>query len=173
MAAQKLAEKKQIETTRVVEPEERVSTIMMIAGLSGILGSKIAHNLEHVDKLIADPIGQLLLYGIVILRRAHSGYCMRLWYARQKHVEHFIARRDKPRINFGYGLLHRLTLRDGDHQKLPKPDSLGFLPDWAWSFTYPNNVLSAGDPIPLRRQILLRAFGSGLSNANLRNCNVW
>lgn len=30
----------------------------------------------------------------------------------------------------------------------PKPDWLSFLPDWAWAYNYPNNVLSEGIPIP-------------------------
>ena len=155
LAAQKLAEKKQTETTRVVEPEERVSTIMMIAGLTGILGSKIAHNLEHVDKLIEDPIGQLLaftglsFYGGLILGTA----CV-LWYARQKNMSSIrLLDATSPALILAYGV-GRIGCQlsgDGDwgiENTAPKPDSLSFLPDWAWSFTYPNNVLSAGDPIP-------------------------
>ena len=29
----------------------------------------------------------------------------------------------------------------------PKPELLNFLPDWMWSYNYPNNVINAGIPI--------------------------
>ena len=128
---------------------------MMIAGLSGILGSKIAHNLEHVDKLIADPIGQLLAFtGLSFYGGLILGTVCVLWYARQKNMSSIrLLDATSPALILAYGV-GRIGCQlsgDGDwgiENPAPKPDSLGFLPDWAWSFTYPNNVLSAGDPIP-------------------------
>ena len=29
-----------------------------------------------------------------------------------------------------------------------RPNPYSWLPDWAWSYTYPHNVINAGDPIP-------------------------
>ena len=35
----------------------------------------------------------------------------------------------------------------GNSNLNPKPELLNFLPDWMWSYNYPNNVINAGVPI--------------------------
>ena len=139
---------------RMIEPEERVGTIMVLAGLAGILGSKLAHNLEHVDLLIKDPIGQLLsftglsFYGGLIL----AAFCI-LWFARTKNISNIhLLDSVSPSLILAYGI-GRIGCQlsgDGDWgitNTAPKPDWMSALPDWFWSFTYPNNVLSSGIPI--------------------------
>lgn len=151
---QKNAESKPKTVKRIVEPEEHVGTMLVVAGVSGVLGSKIAHNLEHIDLLIADPVGQLLgftglsFYGGLIL-----GAICTIWYARKKQISTIhLLDAISPTLILGYGL-GRIGCQlsgDGDwgiQNTAPKPDWMSFLPDWAWSFTYPNNVLSAGVPI--------------------------
>ena len=139
---------------KMVEPEEQVGTLLVIAGLSGILGSKIAHNLEHIDLLLKDPVGQLLgftglsFYGGLIL-----GAICTLWYARKKNISaiHLLdAISPSLILAYGVGRIGCQLSGDGDwgiKNTAPKPDWMSFLPDWTWSYTYPNNVLSAGEPI--------------------------
>ena len=130
---------------KLIEPEERVGTILVIAGLSGILGSKIAHNLEHIDLLVKDPVGQLLgftglsFYGGLIL-----GAICTLWYARTKRISaiHLLdAISPSLILAYGVGRVGCQLSGDGDwgiENTAPKPDWMSSLPDWTWSFTYPN-----------------------------------
>jgi prolipoprotein diacylglyceryltransferase len=53
-------------------------------------------------------------------------------------------------LAYGTGRLGCQLSGDGDWgivNTQPKPDWLGFLPDWSWSFTYPNNVVNEGVPM--------------------------
>ncbi len=53
-------------------------------------------------------------------------------------------------LAYGVGRLGCHFAGDGDwgiDNLDPKPDWLSFLPDWAWAYHYPHNVISAGIPI--------------------------
>ncbi|MGB0645795.1 MAG: prolipoprotein diacylglyceryl transferase [Bradymonadia bacterium] len=140
--------------TKNVAPEEHVSNILVIAGLTGILGSKLAHNLEHVDLLIKDPVGQLLgftglsFYGGLILATVCT-----VIYVRKKGMSgiHFMdAVSPAVILAYGVGRIGCQLSGDGDwgiENLAKKPDWLSFAPDWVWGYTYPNNVLSSGIPI--------------------------
>ena len=139
---------------RIVQPEEHVSNILVVAGLTGILGCKLAHNLEHIDLLIKDPVGQLLgftglsFYGGLIL-----GTICTVWYVRKKGMSgiHFMDSVSPAVIlAYGVGRIGCQLSGDGDwgiENLAPKPEWMSFLPDWFWGYTYPNNVLSSGIPI--------------------------
>ena len=139
---------------RLVEPEERVGTILVIAGLSGILGSKLAHNLEHIDLLLKDPMGQLLAFtGLSFYGGLILGAICTIWYTRQKNISTIhLLDAISPSLILAYGLGRVGCQLSGDGDwgivnNAPKPEWMGALPDWFWAFTYPNNVLSAGVPI--------------------------
>ncbi len=54
-------------------------------------------------------------------------------------------------LAYGIGRIGCQLSGDGDWgivNTMPKPSSLSFLPDWAWSFKYPHNVLGEGVQIP-------------------------
>ena len=53
-------------------------------------------------------------------------------------------------LAYGIGRMGCHLSGDGDWGIVnlnPKPELLNFLPDWMWSYNYPNNVISAGIPI--------------------------
>ncbi|MCD6556156.1 MAG: prolipoprotein diacylglyceryl transferase, partial [Bacteroidales bacterium] len=56
--------KKKLETpkwkTKKVYPHDLAGNILVIAGIVGLLGAKIADNLENWDRFSADPIGSLM-----------------------------------------------------------------------------------------------------------------
>jgi prolipoprotein diacylglyceryltransferase len=53
-------------------------------------------------------------------------------------------------LAYGTGRLGCHISGDGDWgivNTAPKPDWMGFLPDWFWTYNYPNNVINEGVPI--------------------------
>ncbi len=139
----------------IVQPFELMGNIVAIAAIGGLLGAKIFHNLENIDQLMADPIGSLLsfsgltFYGGLIV--AAIGI---LYYTGKKGIPawHMCdAAAAGLMLSYGTGRLGCHLSGDGDwgiDNLATKPDWLSFLPDWAWAYRYPHNVLSEGIPIP-------------------------
>ncbi len=134
-----------------IYPSSKTSSIIMVAALTGILGSRLLSIFENWDSFIADPMGQLLsgsgltIYGGLIL----AGICVAL-YAKKigipvKHMADAAA----PALLFGYGVGRMGCQFSGDGDwgivnDAPKPDWF-FLPDWVWAYNYPRNVALDGE----------------------------
>ena len=136
-----------------VWPHDRVGDFVVFAAIFGFAGAKIFHNLENWNEFIADPIGSLLsfsgltFYGGLICAAIAIG-----WYARKHKISlRHLTDATAPALMLAYGI-GRIGCHisgDGDWgipNTNPKP--FNWLPDWAWAYTYPNNVISAGIPIP-------------------------
>lgn len=136
----------------IVHPHERIGDITIVAAVSGIAGAKLFSVLENFEDFLLDPVGQLFsgsgltMYGGLILAFfAVFVYIKRLGIA-PLHMMDCAA----PAITVGYGV-GRLGCHfsgDGDWgivNEALKPISI--LPDWLWSYQYPNNVLNEGIPI--------------------------
>jgi phosphatidylglycerol:prolipoprotein diacylglycerol transferase len=147
---------KQEQTVEVLtHPYELMGNIVAIAAIGGILGAKIFHNLENLDELLADPIGSLIsfsgltFYGGLIV--AAVGI---IYYVGKHGIGGWIisdAAAAALMVSYGMGRIGCHLSGDGDwgvDNLAPKPNSLSFLPDWAWAYRYPNNVLGEGVPIP-------------------------
>ena len=131
-----------------VHPHEHVGNIAILAGVGGILGSKIFHNLENWDDFSRDPIGMMTsfggfsFYGGLIL-----GIALIVWYAKKNNLRILaLIESGIPAVAIGYGFgrLGCHVSGDGDWgipNDAPKPDWMSFLPDWLWAYDYPNNVL--------------------------------
>ena len=137
-----------------IYPYQLVGNITIIAVFSGIIGAKIFHNLENMDDFLADPIGQLLSFsGLTFYGGLILGAIAVIYYTRKNgiHYKH-ISDAAAPGLMLAYGI-GRMGCHfsgDGDwgiENLAPKPEWLSFLPDWAWAYTYPNNVINAGVPI--------------------------
>lgn len=139
----------------LVMPHHRVTEFAMVAALSGIIGAKLFHVLEDLDSFRADPLGMLFsgsgltFYGGLIVASVAV-----LAYARKFRIPalHMCdATAPGLMLAYGFGRLGCQLSGDGDwgiENVAPKPEGLSFLPDWLWSFNYPNNVVGAGVPIP-------------------------
>jgi phosphatidylglycerol:prolipoprotein diacylglycerol transferase len=136
-------------------PSELVTDFTMMAALGGLIGAKFFHLLEYWEDFIQDPIGGffsgsgLTMYGGLIV-----GSITVLWYAR-KHAIALLPLCDAAApglmLAYGTGRLGCQLSGDGDWgivNTTSKPDWLSWLPDWCWSFKYPNNVINEGVPIP-------------------------
>lgn len=130
-------------------PSEKTNDIIMIAGLTGVLGSKLFSILENPGELFSDPIGALLsgaglnVYGGLIL-----AYFSVIWYIRKIGIQTWqMMDIGGMGILLGYaiGRLGCQFSGDGDWGIVAaQQPSWWFLPDWVWSYHYPNNVNNDG-----------------------------
>src|SRR5690606_14971979 len=140
--------------TESVMPHTLMGNILVWAAIFGLLGAKIFHNLEYWDEFMADPVGGLFsfsgltFYGGLICGGAAVLYIANKYGVRPAHML------DIGGIGmilaYGVGRLGCQLSGDGDwgiENTNPKPEALSWLPDWAWSFKFPHNVLDAGVPI--------------------------
>jgi phosphatidylglycerol:prolipoprotein diacylglycerol transferase len=139
----------------VLSPHQLTGNITMIAALAGLIGAKIFHNLENIDEFEHDPMGALLSFsGLTWYGGLICATAAILWYgAKHKIKPLHLCDAAAPALMLGYGT-GRIGCQlsgDGDWGIVnlnPKPSWLNWLPDWAWAFNYPRNVISEGIPIP-------------------------
>ena len=141
--------------TEVVYPHQLVSEITMMSALGGIVGAKLFDALEDWDNFIHDPIGLLFsgsgltMYGGLIV-----GAIVVLRYAKKNNIPALhLCDANAPglMLAYGFGRLGCQVAGDGDWgvpNLHPKPDWMGFLPEWFWSYRYPHNVVNQDMPIP-------------------------
>ena len=138
----------------VIKPQELTANILLISAGSGLVGAKIFHQLENWNDFIKDPIDQifsgggLTFYGGLI-----CGALAVIFYVRKHKIPTGIiadVMAAPLMLAYGIGRIGCHMSGDGDWgiQNLnSKPDFLSFLPDWIWGYTYPNNVIRAGERI--------------------------
>lgn len=136
-----------------VQPHTRTINIIMVAALTGILGSRLLSVFENWDSFIQDPLGQLFsgsgltIYGGLIL----AGICVALYAKKLGIPIPHMADAAAPALMLGYGVGRMGCQFSGDGDwgianTNPKPDWFIF-PDWAWSYSYPRNVALDGEKI--------------------------
>jgi len=139
---------------KTIHPFELVGNMTIIAGISGIIGAKIFHNLENIDLFLADPVVQLISFGgLTFYGGLIAGAISVIWYATKHHIniKHLIDSA-APGLILAYGVGRIGCQMAGDEcwgieNLAPKPEWMSFLPDWMWSYTFPHNVVHAGIPI--------------------------
>lgn len=141
------------EETIAAHPYEQMGTITFIAAVAGILGAKLFHNFENWDEFIVDPIGALLSFsGLTFYGGLICGAAAVIYYCRKQHIPivHLIdSSAPGLMLSYGVGRIGCHMSGDGDWgvvNTLAKPFS--WMPDWAWAYTYPNNVIGEGVAIP-------------------------
>lgn len=141
--------------TRIIRiwPQDRVGDIVLYAALFGFLGAKIFHNLENWNDFVKDPIGSLVSFsGLTFYGGLICAGVAILLYARKRKISiiHLCdAMAPTMMLAYGLGRIGCQVSGDGDWGIVnthAKPFS--WLPDWAWAYTYPNNVVGEGVPIP-------------------------
>jgi phosphatidylglycerol---prolipoprotein diacylglyceryl transferase len=153
--AQKVKGKTEEKVLVTVQPADLMWNITAIAGIAGIIGAKVFHNLEYIDDLIADPVDALLSFSGLTFYGGLIVATVAVLYYTSKHkipTLHMIdAAAPGLMLAYGIGRIGCQLSGDGDWgivNTSPKPGSLSFLPDWAWSFNYPHNVIDEGVLIP-------------------------
>jgi phosphatidylglycerol---prolipoprotein diacylglyceryl transferase len=135
-----------------VKPQELTANILLISAGAGLVGAKIFHQLENWDDFIADPMGQLLSGGgLTFYGGLICGAAAVILYVRKYGINTGViadAMAAPLMLAYGIGRIGCHMSGDGDWgiaNLKPKPEWLQFLPDWMWAYTYPNNVIRAGE----------------------------
>jgi len=132
-----------------VPASQHVGGIVTAAAIGGITGAKFFHLLEYPDELIrffqepslANFLGGLTIYGGLIV----GGLAVYI-YSRKNNLAFLpLADSTAPGLMLGYGVgrIGCQVSGDGDWgipNSHPMPDVLSWLPDWMWSYSFPNNV---------------------------------
>jgi phosphatidylglycerol:prolipoprotein diacylglycerol transferase len=148
-----LAKPKVVEETR--HPYQLMGFIVFSVGFFGFIGAKLFDIVEHISQFRYDPIGVLFsangfaYYGGLIfgaLTYLYIGY-------RNGMKQVHLADIGSPGMMLAYGIgrIGCHLAGDGDWgiiNEHAKPQWLGWLPNWMWSFKYPHNAINAGIPIP-------------------------
>ncbi len=144
----KLAQPKTV--TVDVHPYQRVGDMTFIAAIFGILGARLFSILENMDSFWQDPLGQLFsgsgltIHGGLILAFIANYIYVKRHHIAPIHVMDAIA--PALMISYGVGRLGCQLSGDGDWgiaNTAAKP-AWFVLPDWAWSYNYPHNVIDEG-----------------------------
>jgi phosphatidylglycerol---prolipoprotein diacylglyceryl transferase len=139
----------------IMRPFEHMGNITLLAGAGGFIGAKIFHNLENWNEFMADPVEALLSFsGLTMYGGLIVAATMIYFYCR-KHGLRYITIADSIApglmLSYGVGRIGCHMSGDGDWgivNSAPMPQWLSFLPEWMWSYNYPNNVINDGVPIP-------------------------
>lgn len=134
-------------------PQDRVGEITIIALIFGLIGAKLFNIFENWSDFLQNPSAYifsaegLTFYGGLICA------ALAIWWYAKKHKIGFWHLNDAaaPALMLAYavGRIGCQVSGDGDWGKVntaAKPFS--WLPDWMWSYTYPNNVATVGNRIP-------------------------
>jgi len=135
-----------------VWPEDRVGDITLLALVFGLAGAKLFDIFENWTDFLTrpadylfSPAGLTMYGGLICAAIAIAVFA-------KKHKMGFLNLSDAiaPGLMLAYGI-GRLGCHlsgDGDWGIVSELASKPFfLPDWAWSYTYPHNVIEAGEPI--------------------------
>lgn len=140
-----------------VTPQEHTMGITGAAALGGLIGAKLFHFLERPRSIldfIENPSLGALFSGLTIYGGLIFGALFVYRYCR-KHGLPFAQLCDATApglmLAYGVGRLGCHLSGDGDWgvaSASQAPSFLAWLPDWLWSYDYPNNVLGSGVPLP-------------------------
>ncbi len=137
-----------------IHPYQHVGNLTLIAAFAGLVGAKIFHNLENWDDFIADPIGSLISFsGLTMYGGLIVASIALIYYGKKNKITitHLIdTSATTLMIGYAVGRIGCQVAGDGDwgiNNVSPKPNWLNWIPDWLWSYDYPHNVNSIGEPI--------------------------
>ena len=140
----------------LVHPYQLTGNFILIAAFFGIIGSKAFDVLEHLGDLFRDPVhvlfsfSGLAFYGGLIT----AAFAVSVYAERHKIPWPVIGDSAAPSLMIAYGIGRIGCQLAGDGcwgivNTAPKPGWLSFLPDWAWAFNYPHNVINEGSLLPM------------------------
>lgn len=146
-----------IERDVQVWPHDRISEMTVWAAVGGILGAKLFDVFDNWESFVQHPIDTLLSGGgLAFFGGLVLGFIAVVSYMWRQRIPFWpTADAVAPALTAGYGVGRIGCQMSGDGDwgivnNAPKPDWMGFLPDWMWAFRYPHNVLNTSytDPVP-------------------------
>ncbi len=164
----------------LIYPSSKTNDIIILAGISGVVGSKLFSVLEDLPSFFNNPIetffsgSGLNVYGGLIV-----AFFTVYWYVNKIGIKPiYMMDIAGMGILLGYavGRMGCQFAGDGDWGIIAaaQPD-WWFLPDWFWSYNYPNNVNNDGVLLSsCNPEIFLnaRAAGMTIEDSCLQSCGV-
>jgi len=146
-------------------PSEKTNDIVMLAGLSGVLGSKLFSITEDLSGFFKDPIGQLFSgSGLNVFGGLILAFIVVYTYVKKIGIKPiYMMDIGGMGILLGYaiGRIGCQLSGDGDWGIVAAAQpEWWMLPDWLWSYQYPNNVNNDG---VLMAQCNVEAFNETLT----------
>ncbi len=136
-----------------VLPSEHATQITLTAALWGFIGAKLFHWLENPGQFVAflrSPSGDdimtgLTMYGGLIL----AGFMVIRYFRKHGIPAWHGADAAAPGVMLAYavGRIGCQVSGDGDWGIVNKAPAPSWLPQWLWSYDYPNNVNAIGVPL--------------------------
>lgn len=140
------------EETISLKPHERIGDITVVSVLSGIIGAKLFAMIEDLDMVFSGKISLsywlsqffsgsgMAIYGGLILGFI-GGYAY-LRYLKIRPLPVFDAVAPALMISYGVGRLGCHFSGDGDWGIVNTAAKPGWIPQFLWSYDYPNNVIN-------------------------------
>lgn len=134
-------------------PHDRVPRMIILAAVWGFIGAKIFHILEHFQEFLLAPASMLLSPGGLTYFGGLLFATLAIWwYAKRWKIDIWHlndAAAPALMLSYAIGRIGCQVSGDGDWGIVnTSPTKVSWLPDWFWSYTYPNNIAGAGRPIP-------------------------
>ncbi len=169
---EKLPEPKKV--IKEIHPHQLAGNILVVAGVFGLLGAKIFHNLEYPDEFMANPWESLISFsGLTFLGGLIVGSAAVFYYLKKYYKLSIIHLLDVLAVimplTYAVGRLGCLTAGDGCWgipNPNPIPDFLAFLPDWMWAYDFPNNIVNDSG------QILQNGLWVNAPHEMMAGCNA-
>ncbi len=140
---------------KTVHPYQLMGRIVLAVGVWGVIGSKLFDVFEHWQQFVYNPVGTVFnstgftYYGGLIFG------ALSYLYIGHKHGMKLVHLADigSPGMMLAYsvGRIGCVLSGDGDWGIVnlnARPAGLYWLPDWAWSYRFPHNVINAGITMP-------------------------
>lgn len=134
-----------------VSPYRHTWSILLVALVSAIVGSKLFDLLDNVSGFLRNPLAGLLSFnGFSFIGGLVVTVPVLILYMRRLRLDwRYVIDATAPGIALGYAIGRLGCQLSGDGcwgiaNPLPQPAWLGWLPGWAWAFDFPHNVLNAG-----------------------------
>jgi len=144
-----------IETEEIIHPYQHTWSILIVAILSAIVGSKLFDIIDNFGSFLRDPFGSIFSFqGLTFYGGLIVTVIVLLLYMKVIKMDwKFVIDATAPAIMLGYAIGRLGCHLSGDGcwgivNELAKPEWLTWLPDWAWASHYPHNVIKEGIPIP-------------------------
>ncbi|MCB9245763.1 MAG: prolipoprotein diacylglyceryl transferase [Flavobacteriales bacterium] len=132
-------------------PYQIMGTLTLVAAVAGFIGAKLFDHLEHWDDFVKNPLAAFLdpFSGLTFYGGLICGGAAVLWYASKNGINwRIMLDVGGPAMMMAYavGRIGCHMSGDGDWGKVNPTSGPSWLPDWLWSYTYPNNVARICDP---------------------------
>ncbi len=158
------------EVEHIVSPREHANTLAIQAAIWGFIGAKLFFIFEdpaHIKSFFTNFSVDSILSGLTVYGGLILGTVGVFLYFRKNGIPP-LAGVDAVAPGFllayGIGRIGCQVAGDGDWgvaNPAPKPDWMSWLPDWLWSYDYPNNVNRVGEALP-EGSVIFEGYGTHL-----------